>query len=164
MPASVHAHVFRHLAMMIVAMADDRSGLGETRGFSLPKGILDWSHDVLCVDRRHSFLHIRKRIVYVFQDLGVGYPETRTAATNCPGPPAAVEDSFISAFHAVRFDEKKACQPGRPQGTNKNGTNENGADPPVYKTFGHNCASPATKPPAQPAHLLCTSSSARFTQ
>ena len=108
-----------------------KSGHSEARGFSLPKGILDWSHDVLRVDRRHSFLHIRKRIVYVFQDLGVDYPETRAGAANCSGPLAAVEDSFNSAFF-MQFGsmKKKACQPGRPQGTNKNG-----ADPPVYKTL-----------------------------
>jgi hypothetical protein len=67
--------------------------------------------------------------VLVIQKLG---PEQQTAPAR---PPAAVKDSFISAFHAVRFDEKKACQPGRPQGTNKKGTNKNGADPPVSKTL-----------------------------
>src|ERR1700730_17726048 len=51
---SVHAQVFHHLAIMIVAVADDKSGHGQARGFSLSKGILDWTHEVLRVDRRHS--------------------------------------------------------------------------------------------------------------
>src|SRR5258706_5970627 len=75
---SVHAHVFHHLAIMIVAVADDKSGHGQARGFSLSKGILDGTYYVLRIDRLHSLLHISKRIGHVFEDLGLGLHRCRT--------------------------------------------------------------------------------------
>src|SRR5260370_35197803 len=54
---------------MIVAVADDKNGHGQARGFSLSTGTLDWTHQVLRVDRPHCLLEISKRIVHVLEDL-----------------------------------------------------------------------------------------------
>jgi hypothetical protein len=103
---------------------------------------IEFEHPFTLFDRfRHA---IRLSI----QKLG---PEQQTAPARSP----QCKTHLSRLIHAVRFDEKKACQPGRPQGTNKKGTNKNGADPPVYKTISGTIAQDTSCD--QAAGATCTS-------